>query len=497
MASSTSFLSLILPGNGEFTNTWDEAVNPNFDKIDAFASDVSSELSAARGSLSSLGEFLLVAHNSDGTLKPTAEVEASRNSPVYGDRDDNTTADFTLKNRLDLADLEIWKAREGDLSLRDALAGRSFRDQNMIINGSKDAQGYPTWASPSADKVNIDGQSNLLELLIGGYRVNIRSQLSVTIAGGSGTYYVYAQFEPDGILKVNGDPAEAGPPNPPLSADGVTSTATGESYSRIFSDSTKDFTALDVKAGDILTLSGGADAGSYIIKEVAPDSDPTKLRINGRFPKGGLSGQAYTIVDPLAVSLGFDSSESPAEGKLYLLEADFDGSAVTAVRARFFKNEFISEWRAVDVSGSPNFEEIFNHGLGSDNLEVSFQASQSNDGSTPTENLSLTTMSHNLTYSGAIGSLALNDSGVNYTPPTLTAGDQTIDNPGTVDHNISLIGVPGGTVGGDVTPNSSVRAKYTKNKLWVKNAVSGKFYRDYDDNDRQTGYIRVILRKRG
>jgi hypothetical protein len=43
----------------------------------------------------------------------------------------------------------------------------------------------------------------------------------------------------------------------------------------------------------------------------------------------------------------------------------------------------------------------------------------------------------------------------------------------------------------------SVLVKWNKNYIWVKNAVLGKFFKDYSGSAKQTGYIRVVVRKRG
>ena len=106
MATSSNFLKLSLPGNGEFVDSWDEPMNDNSLKIDVFAESVEDELSAARFSLSSLAAFLGVGHNVDGTLKATAEVEDARSSSFYGDKNQSTDVAFSLDQRIEEGDLD-------------------------------------------------------------------------------------------------------------------------------------------------------------------------------------------------------------------------------------------------------------------------------------------------------------------------------------------------------------------------------------------------------
>ena len=497
MADTTSFLGLILPGLGEYVDSWHIPNNANFADLDAWAEQIQNEIVAARFGESSLSAFLAVAHENDGTLKPTDEMIAARSSTVYGDKNQLTDVGYELNERLEEGDVDVGDAREGESSLRAALAARQILVPNMVFSGSADANGFPTWLAFAAANALVDGSSSEIGILIDGYRSRVRVLETVPLAGVAGTYFLYAQFQAGGVLRVNGDPGNAGPPTPPGVATGTTSDDT-DLVARIFTDATKDFTSLDVQPGDFLEIVAPSnDAGVYRIKDVAPGGNNDQLRIWGKFPVGGLSSQAYTIHDPLAVTLAFDTAETPAAGKHYIGEADFDGAAITEVRPRHFKDTFVGDWRAFDVSGGIQ-EEVWLHRLGSLDLDIIVQASQANDGTAPVETLSLATVADSLGFTGAIGSLAVTDPGVNYTPPTLTAGDQTFSDDGSVDHGpLGLSGTPGGSITGTVAPNRSVRYKFTRNQINVKNAISNVFYRDFDDNDLTTGFIRVIIRKRG
>lgn len=518
MATRTTYLKMQKPNKGEFRNSWHIPANGNYDLIDSFAQSVGDELTTARFSYDSLGDFLSVSLNSDGSLKATAEVLSARNSPVYGFQE-GPADQYDLGQRVDQGDWEIWNSREGHDSLRDGLAQRVIDFPNQILSGSSDSNGFPAWMGFSADEVNVNGSVDPLVMFIDGYLSKVRTLKSVTLSGASGTKYIYAMRTALGVATVDGD---SGTP-PPAGAEGTTYTDSS-SNAVLFQDATKDFTTLDVKPGDILELLDGNDAGRYVIEEVAPDlgsgAVSNTLKIKSKFPVGGLSSINYLIYDPLAVTLGFDTAETPAADKAYIGEADFDGSAVTAVRPRNFKSSWASEWRAIDVSGTPTFEEIFSHNFGSDELEISIQVSQADDGSLPVEELSLAGLSNTLDVDitntlsvdltntldvditntlGVTDEISgWNDGGsgatLSYGPGSLT-GDVTGSLTGAL--SAALNGSVTASLTGDVKPTRSVAAKWDKNRLWVKNVVSGSFYTDYDGSSHQVGYIRVIVRKRG
>ena len=479
MADSTAFLNLVLPGNGEFVDSWEIPVNNNMTAIDTWANSTNTEIVNARFTKSSLQEFLAVSHNNDGTLIASQEVVAARGSSVYGEEDAGAN-DFDLNDRLEKGDLDVWKAWEGSDSLRAALAARAVLGPSLISDGSKDSNGFPTWLGFTADKARVDGATQQIDLLIDGFRSRIRVLEEITISGVAGTYFLYADFQATGVERVDGDSTTP----PPATPVGTTSND-GSGKPRIFSDNSKDFTALDVQPGDQLTLIDGNDAGSYIIEEIAPDSNTDQVKIVGIFPNGGLSSINYTIRDPMAVALGFAATETAAAGRLFIGEADWDGAAVTAVRPRHFLDSYVGDWRAIDVSGSPDFTEEWNHYLGSTAISISIQVSQANDNSAAIEEMSVSELDNTLALSVGNGTLAYN---------------QGTFNPGSSDASYTdgtLSGDVTGSLSGDVLPQRSVKYKWTRNTITVKNAVSGKFYKDFDNNVRQTGFIRVVVRRRG
>jgi hypothetical protein len=491
MASKTSFLELLLPGLGEYKDAWWQPLNDNFESIDTAIESVTTEVIDARQGKNSLLQFLQVAHENNGSLKATPEVVLARNSFLYGHRDPLTNSLLALATRLRQADDETWLARSGAASILDMLAFRE-RGGNMILTGSADGNGYPSWMS-AGPVVTINGTSSPIWLLIDGKLSRIRTTETVTLTGAAGTKYIYAQYQAGGTVVVDGDSSTA----PPASANGITS-ADAVPEQRVFTDVTKDFTTENVEVGDVLELLTGGDAGKYLIAEVPYNLTANQLRIKGLFPVGGLSTIDYNVIDPVGVTLGFDTSETPAAGKIYLGEADWDGVAVTAVRARHFKDVFVSEWRAVDVSGgSPTFAETFQHALGSDVLDVSVQVSQADDGTAAVEELSLSQLVSTLAHSPSNGSLSIGIGTLAVTSVGLSAGDQSVSLQPTLTGVPTLSGTVGGSLTGDVKMSRSAAVKWTKNVVNVKNLYSGVFYKDYSDVVRQTGYIRVVVRKRG
>lgn len=516
MANTSAFFDLILPGKGEYRDTWQIPVNANFTTIDTWAQAIDLEIVAARFSKTSLSEFLAVGHDVDGNLLSTPEVNAATISPIYGFQTPDPEL-FDLTTRVSQVEWEVWYAREAQANLRKAFAARMPAIKSQILECKKDVDNlYPAWLGYTGANAHIDGSDVALWLSIDGKLCRERTLRSVAISGAAGTKYLYAQYLEDfdaGKIVVAGEAV------PPATPNGTTGFDVNN-YPIYFSDITKDFTTLDVEVGDVLTLIDSADKGNYVLKEIAPGAVISQLTIIGQFPTGGISSINYNIYDPLRMSFGYDSSEVPAEGKYYIGEVDFDGSAITAVRARHFRDTFISEWREISVTTT--FEEIFEHNLGSDVLDISVQARLTNSDAEPIEELSLTTITRNLNLSLSSSGLTLDKtSDITFnqgTLPSFTEGTYTHTDPdptGSFSHPVADSLNPGslpslsgevvyeldgnvtGSITGDVYTDSSVKVKWNKSKLWVKNAEIGKFYKTYSGTATTTGYLRVIVRKRG
>jgi hypothetical protein len=479
MAETTEFLKLQKPINNEFQDIWDEPMNANFDAIDLFAKTTNAEILAARGDKASLAERLDVSLDPEGLLLPAPEVVAARNSFLYGD-ENAVPEDFDLAERLLQGDRDVHQAREGFPTLRESLGRRNYL-QDAIWDGAKDVDGFPTWMGFTAADVQIDGSTTELEIFTGGRLQKIRTLEQVTISGAAGTYFVFAQFAVDGKVVVDGD---SGSP-PPASGQGT--IGSDGSKLRIFEDLTVDFTAEDIVAGDILRIvtDPQGSVGDYIIDEVAPSANVNRLKIRGIFTGVAVGSVDYEVRNPWQPTLGFDAAITPLAGKVYIGEAAFDGAAVTEVFPLHFKNVFLGDWRAVDVSGgSPDFEEIWDHNLLTDQLETVIQVSTVNDGSAHIEELSLAGILNTLGVDVDNGTLAFNQG-------AFSAG--TGDSSHGAD---SLTGDVAGVLTGLLQMNRSITMKANRNRIWVKNPISTVFYKDYAGAVQQVGFIRVIVRKR-
>jgi hypothetical protein len=495
MPTTTTNLNLTKPGLGEYTDTWHTPLNDNFTKIDEWAGKTELEITNARFTKSTLKAFLEVAHSTDGTLLPTQETIDTRNSYLYGFE----YTPYTVAAQTRLRDKEMWAARAGQASLKAATAYKqSLLTPSMILSGLSDPDGYPIYASLLGSKVVIDGTTTPLQLMIDGNLCRTRTQKEVLISGGTATYYVYAEYQADGVANVTGSSGSAG-------TDGTNLC--------IHQDITKNYPTLDVQAGDVLRYTTpGALQGDYLVQEVSPggSGNESKIKTHHLFPQAGGS-LAYEVRDPLAVTYGFSATETAVAGRLYIAEADYNGTNVTAVRPRHFKDTFVGAWHAVDVSSTPSFEEIWNHNLGSAALEVTVQASLVNTDLGDVEELDICRLGNTLSVTAGIGTLAAGagtlaattigttlTTATNATPPDAhTHGFTVTPTATTIAGSPTLSGSPTASLTGAVTPYSSVVVKYTKNQIWVKNAVPSAFFRDYGGSNRQTGYLRVIITKKG
>lgn len=494
MADTTTNIGLTLPGFGEFDDSWWEPLNENFTKIDTEIGALKDEIVDARHSEASLKDFLDVGHNSDGTLKPTEEVIDGRNTFLYGHRDPDSGDEFTLKSQADNSGRELWRAREASLSLVDSLAFREYAASKRVISGSADGNGQPTWMGSTGANINIDGGTTPLFMMIDGYVHRIRTLKQLLLSGASGTKYIYAERQVDGVVTVDGDST-----TPPPVSPGGTTAADGLAEMTIFADTTKDFTTEDVKIGDYLTLIDGQDAGTYLILEIAPGGVVSKLKIVGKFPVGGQSNINYTISDRQCPVLGFATAETVTAGRLYIGEADFDGVSITAYRPRNFGDSYISPWQSIDVSAPALLSEIIlPHLLGSDKLDISIQVSQADDGSQPVEELSVGQVGNGtLTFTPSNGSLAVDIGTLVTAAVQLSAGDQTVTQQPALSGAPGLTGTVGGALSGTISATRSLAMKWDRNRVYIKGLLSGVFYTDYGGVVRQTGKLRVIARRRG
>ena len=472
MAEKTNFLNLVLPGNGEYNDNWDIPTNENFIKVDEEVESISNEILSARFTKSSLAEFLSVSHYSDGTLVPSEEALAARNSQVYGSNDANGN-DYELKARLDLGDKEVWDARDRDLTLKDSIAYRSydFNYKDSVIFAATTPEGMPNYLSSAASEFKIDATPYEIALNIDGYKMMLSDDESVQVSGSDGTKYLVAK-RPVSAYIVSEKPTEE--------VGITTANALNSDKVQIFVDQAADFPTLLVRPGYVLEILNTVNAGKYIIDQAGFNGDITQLLVIGNFINA-LGGINYRITDPMRPEFSIESSYVEEKGKVYLGEGQYSSGSVISSKAYSLKNKYKSKYQAVDVSSLANFELILNHDLGFIPTEIEAFVSQANDDSESVEKISTSGTGNDL-------SVVINNT-LSHTPGTF--------NPGTTDASYveaSFAGDVNGQLNGSVYDLRSVRIKVTKTQIFIKNVKPNHFYRDYDETDRQIGFIKVVCK---
>lgn len=480
MANRTSYLGLILPDNGEYTNTWDAPTNNNFETVDLAIDSVTTEVIEARFALPSLAQFLAVSILPDGTLKPTEEVTIAQNSLVYGSYDKATGEDYDLSQRIDLGDLEVFYGRGGEATLTDALAymGQGFDYPDSVIFGAN-ASGVPNFLSVSGDEFLLNGDPTEIVFNIGGRKMSVKDDISIQASGADGKKYLLANV----------------PATPYVVKTGTAATTSQDAASynkiRLFTDPAADFVASRVRKGMVLevTTSTSQVKGLYIVDEVATGGDVRTLTVNGVFSTDDVN-LAYGITDPLRPEFTVSDSPSITFGFCRVGQADFASlptPALTSDITYAFKGKFQSPYTGVDAALAPGgiAELTFNHNLGYLPTKIEVFVSQQPDGSAYMEPLGLSDVGNDL------GVVITN--GQAFDPgtwvPAAVPGDQTPD----YTPMASLTGTVTGTLNGTVYSINSVRVKATQTQLLVKNIKPTLLYTDYDGVVQSSGFVKVVI----
>jgi len=473
MATKTDFLNLVLPANNEYNNNWDTVLNENFRKIDLAIEEVTNEVQEARGSKTTVAEFLSIGHFSDGSLRPTQEVMDARNSFMFGD-DDGAGTDYFLKERLQNSDKEIYTAREGLSSLSAGIArkSRDFDYPDMVVNGAKTALLQPNFMTGSGTEFQLNGTPTEIEFNIDGYYMRLRTDETVAVTGADGTRYLYAQKPATPIVVLSRVTQQAG---------STTTNPLNSNKVQLLQDTGVDFTVEDIKVGDILEIINTINAGQYLVAEIAPAGNVNQIKVVGRFASV-ITNINYKISDPLKPVFGVDTTISAVSGKCYIGQGEYVSGALTTTITYAFKGKYESSYEAINVSSLPTFEKIFDHNLGYIPKKIFVYATQANDDSLPVEPLSIAGVGHDLV-------VAMSNT-QSHTPGVFNAG--------TTDATFTggaLVGDVTGALSGNVFATRSVMIKVTKTKVYVKNVRNNYFYRDYDGSDQQAGYLKVVCEK--
>lgn len=371
MATKTLKLGLVKPARAEFSGSWDIPMNANADVIDSAVGDLQTEVDAARGSQATLNARLNVAMDATGNIVPSAEIVAARISTVYG-------AQASIDARVELADTEILTARQNLSSLRDILANNlsGYKDNCVISapNGFLSFTGANVYVNGSVTPVIAD---------INGYRQVVSTQISTTISGVSGTYYVYLQRNSAGQIVL--DRTGAG-----LNTGAITTDTLGALT--VLNDATQNFVTQNIKAGSLvqITSAGSVNLGTYVISAVNYNGNPNSLQIIGTFVSAQ-SNLNYKIIDPIAPTVGFSATApasrfTPVSDKVYIGQAVFDGTNVTSVVSYALKGHY-EGFTSVTLTGGL-YSITVPHNLGYVPSNVQVFGTQASDFSVALERLS-------------------------------------------------------------------------------------------------------------
>lgn len=447
MAKKTNFLQLVLPALGEFFNRWNVPVNENFQKIDDFANQYGQEIIDARGGSDSLDDRISTSINPDGSLKEVPEVAVARSSKVYGSGSGSNF--FSLDERLEAGDDEVFQSRQGLASLRSSLAWAGGNtNHNCLIEGPTNPLTY------SGANVTLNGGTTAVVSNINGYRHVTAVNDQITISGSAGTYYLYLDRNPTGKL-VYTTPSTSG------STGLITSTNKLSKYTATGTN----LIASGVKVGHILEITapgGNLNLGRYIVLETAAEN-PSDLandsvHVIGEFSTSatGLSAAFYDLQAP---TFGFTATPHSknwqnVSNRVFIGRCVFDGSSVTSLVAYAYQARY-EGFQQVTLSGG-DFNYSISHNLGFIPKRITIYASQANDFSQPLELLSVAKMT-----TGSV---------------SITAGDQT------TSYTAPVL-------------RRSVVARCDDTKIDIKNAQNGIFYEDFSNSAQTSGYLFVVVER--
>jgi hypothetical protein len=486
MASKTPNIQLIKPAAGEYFNRWNEPVNQNWDILDEEVGSLKEEVIDARGTESTLADRLNNGLELDGQIKLTSELSDLRSSTIYGS--DDGTADYTIDQRIEKSEVEVWYARQQAAQLIDAMAWNGDESAHNAVLSA--ASNYITYAGAV---VTVNGAVTPVEANISGYRQVIRTNKTTTISGASGTRYLYLERSSAGEV-IYTIP----------SATGTVSTYSPTSKLCKFASSTGNFVTAGVKPGDILKITGpvsNPNVGDYVVLATSVEDptnlNPNEVRIVGEFftSSTGVDAQVVNTISPTlgVTSTAHSKKFSKISNRIYIGRCVFDGTNVTSVTIYASKGQY-DEF----ISVTADFAQTVAHNLGYIPSKIELYGSQANDFSQPLEVLSVAEMSS--------GGATLTSGSVSTTPATVTfnpgntvlsSGSQTLTYVApTLSYTDMVVTytAPAITYTSPVLKRSVV-VRFTDTTLEVKNATLGLFYRDYGGADRTSGYLRIVCER--
>lgn len=409
MAKFTEHLGLTLPELNEFVNSWNTPLNENLETLDDYLKILEADLVGAgsssgtwsllKGTHTNLANRLAVSLNPDGTVDLSSSPEIS----------DIATSNYrgqfpTPVDRLEGLDAEVYDTSQpfGGTRFAPGLPSAGFPKQSigdasafrardfgadagefLASPGKPYSPGLVTGGDPALISsgaigqftLNVSGSPAIFN--IDGYLFRLREGIKVDYSNLSpaNNEWVWVYVERDdtgytGSTFLYDTPAGSSFVDKDLrrlrsgTGDGVTSGST-------FTVSGQTFNAIpfEVKPGDLLVVSSGAAAGSYVIDSV---DGPEQLTIKGIF-RDDLSGVTWYILDDAFPNIGAEipgasptlSSSRPSfvAGRVYIgrIQHQTGGPGINAVT--FTRGGvYDSGWSAVDAGA--DFPKTFSHNLG-------------------------------------------------------------------------------------------------------------------------------------
>jgi hypothetical protein len=371
MATQTPNLGLVQPARGEFTGTWDIPINGNSSIIDTAVGELQTDITDAQGSASSLAARLSISLDPLGNPLPSPEILAARVSTIYGTQ-------TSLDARIEAVDTEVFTARQSLPMLRDAMAwGLSNHTSDSVVSAP------PGFLSYTGANVYVNGSVTPVVSDINGYRQVVSTQISTTISGIAGTYYIYLQRNPAGQIVL--DRTGAGQNTGTVTTD-LSSNLT------VLNDTTQNFISEDIEPGQLLQITsvGSQNLGTYVIAAVGYNSNPNNLQIIGNFVSAQ-AGLNYKIIDPVAPTVGFTATApagrfAPVSNQIFIGQAVFDGTNVTSIITYALQGHYEGFTGVTLIGGYYNLTIPHNIGYVPTGLKV--YASQASDFSQVLERLS-------------------------------------------------------------------------------------------------------------
>lgn len=405
--ATTTFLELIVPAHNEFPDSWDQPMNANFETLDDFIAALRAKLdggsatdttySALVGTMATLAARLAVSINPDGTVNvgtspdlvamtksksngtyatPAARMDAEAlemhqvRARVLGTRTDGAA---TSLGDLDVALAARFGRKQGDTIFDSLSAGvqspmRSFAP-NVVVDGPLNHV-----TTTGAGTVVVDGDPTPIVANVDGHLFRVRHNIELDIGGAptppanGDTVYIY--LERGNYNGANHKYLRPGFGGPSAASDlrvlqsGTDGSNTGTSFtaaSGLFGPGSRQ-----AAAGDILRITGGGNAGDYVVESV---SSNTTLVLKTA-PPSNLAGMTWELRDEMAPNIGFvavaaGTLPTGVAGRVYIAEATFATGPLLSNLVVYAKNGVFVHSALGVVAPGANIDILtINHNLG-------------------------------------------------------------------------------------------------------------------------------------